>query len=450
MKEKRFYSPDRDDRARSSDKPQRRPAYGQRPGQGREPQPTGEAAFDQDQGPIERTRAEAPKPPPGVAVVHLRTISFSAFIYNKMVERVEGNPQDGDIVAVADRFGRLFGWGFFHGQAAIALRMLSHLPTPPTDDTLRHRVQKAVTLRRDVLNLDATTDGYRLIHAEGDGLSGLIADRFGQYVVIELFSLAMFRRVHLIEDAIVDAGLNVKDFIVRADKHVMDQEGFALPKVSASKDRQATITENSVQFNVMLSRGHKTGFFYDQRENREALTRFTAGQDVLDVCFYTGGFSCYAGLKGKAASVTAVDLDENALVTARQNAALNGVKVDFHHADAFEFLRKMQHQGRRWPVMICDPSKFVARRDAMEAGLQKYIDLNRLACSVIQPGGLLLTCSCSGLVDQAAFVQCLSKAARFAGREMQILKITGAPADHPIMVDAPEGQYLKAVWARIT
>jgi len=394
-------------------------------------------------------RTEPPKPPPGVGVVTVRSASYGAFIYQKMVDRVSGDVADGDIVAVADVRGHLFGWGFYNSQAPIALRMLSHLPAPPTDATLRERVKRAVQLRRETLALDGHTDAQRIIHAEGDGLSGLIADRFGEYVVLELFSLAMFRRVELIEDALIDAGLNVREFVHRADKHIMQQEGFSLPKLAAAKDRQTDITENGVRFRVLLSRGHKTGFFCDQRENRQALTRFTPGLDVLDVCCYTGGFACYAATHGRAKHVTAVDLDENALATAAFNAQLNGVSIDFHHADAFEFLRQAARDGRRWPVVVVDPSKFVPRRDLMDAGLQKYIDLNRLACSVVTPGGLLLTCSCSGLVDGQTFVNSLSRAARFAGRDMQIFRQTGAAADHPIMADAPESAYLKAVWARI-
>jgi 23S rRNA (cytosine1962-C5)-methyltransferase len=230
----------------------------------------------------------------------------------------------------------------------------------------------------------------------------------------------------------------------------MKQEGFTLPKIAAAKDRQAVITENGVKFNVQLSRGHKTGFFCDQRDNRLDLTQFTPGRDVLDVCCYTGGFACYASAIGHARAITAVDLDEHALEDAKSNAALNRAKIDFHHADAFEFLRGAARSGKQWPVVVVDPSKFVPRRDMMEVGLHKYADLNRLACSVVAPGGILLTCSCSGLVDQATFVSTLGKASRSAGRDMQIFRITGASPDHPVMADAPESAYLKAVWARVT
>lgn len=417
------------------------------------PPPPHSAAHTEDRRDDDRRdddRRFAPATPPaGAAVAYLKSASYGSFIYNRMVDHVEGHVADGELVAVIDKYGRMFGWGFYNSRSQIALRMFSHHADRPDESLLNQRVAQAVKFRRQVLALEGHTDAYRLIHAEGDGLSGLIADRFGQHVVIELFSLAMFRRLHKIQDAIVDAGLNVREFVVRADEHVMEQEGFTLPKVAARKDRAETVTENGVKFAIRMSRGHKTGFFCDQRENRLALTQFTPGKDVLDLCCYSGGFACYAATIGKAASVTAVDLDEKALEMAVQNAELNHAKIAFTHADAFEFLRRAQREGRQWPVVIVDPSKFVPRRDQMEIGLNKYADLNRLASAAVAPGGILLTCSCSGLVDQPTFIQTIGRAARSAGREMQIFRVTGASPDHPFMAESPESAYLKAVWARM-
>lgn len=387
--------------------------------------------------------------PADVPLVHLRSASYGAFIYNRMVGPVHGRPADGDIVAVADRNERLFGWGFYNSRSMIQLRMLTHLYQRPDEAELARRVIRAVSLRRSLLNLDQTTNAYRLIHAEGDGLSGLIADRFGEYVVLELFSLAWFQRLDMVQDAIIDAGLSVRNFIVRADKSVADQEGFRTDRLSDNKDRETVITENGVKFLIRMTKGHKTGFFCDQRENRLALTKFTPGKNMLDICCYTGGFSCYAATLGKAAKVTAVDLDEKALEPAAENAKLNSAHIDFQHADAFDYLRRAHADGRRWDVVVVDPSKFVPNRASMDMGLRKYADLNRLASSVVAPGGIMLTCSCSGLVDQPTFVQTVGRAARSAGRAMQIFRITGAAADHPVMADAPESAYLKAVWARL-
>ena len=388
-------------------------------------------------------------PPTGEPVVHLKYVNFGPFIYKQMIDSVSGRPADGDIVAVADTRGELFGWAFWHGSSQIALRMITHAPARPDDATLAARVASAVALRRDLLRLDATTDAYRLVHAEGDGLSGLVADRFGRVVVIELFSVAMYRRLTMIEDAFIDAGLDVSAFVVRADPRVCEQEGFALGKAERSKAGVAVITENGVPFQVDLAAGHKTGFFCDQRDNRLAFSQLTAGRSVLDVCCYTGGFGIYAAKLGGAASVSAVDLDEKALEVARANARLNEVSVRFTHDDAFDFLRRAAAEGRTWQAVVVDPSKFVRRRSELELGLHKYADLNRLACQAVAPGGLLLTCSCSGLVDAETFIQTVGKASRSAGRELKIFRVSSAAGDHPRTPGAPEAGYLKAVWARV-
>ena len=396
-----------------------------------------------------RLEAPAVELPPGVPAVHLKSIHFGTFFYEKMVGRVEGSPADGELVAVADRVGKLFGWGFYNGRAAIRLRMFSRSPQRPDDSEIARRIAEAVRLRRDVLQLDRVTDACRLVHAEGDGLTGLVADRLGPYVAIELFGLAMYQRLGLIQDAFIDAGLSVKNFVVRADKGVAEQEGIPLHRLRDPKVGPVVIQEHGVKFAVDLAKGHKTGFFCDQRDNRLALARLAGGRRVLDVCCYTGGFALYAAVLGQAAEVMGVDLDEKALAIAERNAELNGVDVPFTHADAFDFLRQAVAERRQWDVVVVDPSKFVPRRSLMEVGLRKYADLNRLAAGVVAPGGVLLTCSCSGLVDQPTFVVTVARAARAAGRTLQVFALTGAAPDHPFQPDTPESQYLKAVWARV-
>jgi 23S rRNA (cytosine1962-C5)-methyltransferase len=400
-------------------------------------------------GPAPRWRPEGPPVPAGVPVVHLKSIHFGTFFYEKMIGLVQGSPADGELVAVADKAGRLFGWGFYNGRAPLRLRMFSRTAERPEDAEIGRRIIQAVKLRRELLKLELVTDAYRLIHAEGDGLTGLVADRLGGHVVIELFSLAMYQRLGAIQDACIDAGLSVGEFIVRVDKTVAEQEGIPPHRLRDPKAPSTVITENGVRFAVDLAKGHKTGFFCDQRENRLALSHLAAGKRVLDVCCYTGGFALYAAARGQAAEVTAVDLDEKAIAVAEKNAALNGVAIQIDHADAFDFLRHAVAASRQWDVVVVDPSKFVPRRTAMELGLRKYADLNRLAAAAVAPGGILLTCSCSGLVDQATFVQTVGRAVRTAGRSLQIFAITGAAADHPFQADTPESQYLKAVWGRV-
>jgi len=387
--------------------------------------------------------------PKGTAVAYLRSAHYSTFLYRKMIDRVDGSPADGDLVAVRDKNNRFFGWAFFNGRSEIVLRMFSREPEPPTDETIRGRVARAVALRRETLKLDEVTNAYRLVHAEGDGLTGLIADRFGDYVVLELFSLAMFRRLDVIEDAFIDAGLSVKGFLLRMDKSIAQQEGINATQRDESKADAAVIEEHGVKFRLDLKKGHKTGFFCDQRDNRLALTRFTPGKTVLDVCCYTGGFAVYAASKGGAAEVDGVDLDEKALPVAEENARLNDVRVRFTHQDAFDFLRQAEQEKRQWDMVVVDPSKFVPRRSSLELGLRKYQDLNRLAAKIVVPGGIMVTCSCSGPVDQATFIDTVGRAARQAGRTFQIFHVSGAGPDHPFHADTPESQYLKVLWARV-
>jgi len=387
--------------------------------------------------------------PKGFPVAHLKSASYNTFLYRKMIDRIDGEPANGDLVAVKDKYDRFFGWAFYNGRSEILLRIISRQPGIPTDELLRDRIIHAVKLRREIMNLDTITDAYRLVHAEGDGLTGLIADKFGEYVVIELFSLAMFRRLNLIEDSFIDAGLSVKGFLLRVDKSIAQQEGIVISKHDEPKADKALITEQGVHFAVDLRKGHKTGFFCDQRENRLALSKFTPGKRVLDVCCYTGGFAVYAASIGRAAEVTAVDLDENILPTAMENASLNNATVEFTHCDAFNYLRDAQNKGRKWDIVIVDPSKFVSKKAFLETGLRKYADLNRLAASVVAPGGMMITCSCSGPVDHPTFIETVGKGVRSAEKTMQIFRITGAGPDHPFFADTPEGQYLKVIWSRL-
>jgi 23S rRNA (cytosine1962-C5)-methyltransferase len=413
------------------------------------PTPPGGPASGPGVPPRERPPREPVALPPGVAKVHLKSVTLGSFIYDRMIDKVEGRPGDGDLVAVIDRRGDFFGWAFYNSRSTLALRMLTSDPEMPGEPFITRRIVRAVAFRRDVLKLDRTADAYRLVHAEGDGLPGLIVDRFAEFIVIELFSLAMFQRIDLVQESLVDAGIDVRNVVIRADKVTEKHEGFQLGKLAAKGERSTVITEHGVKFRVELAKGHKTGFFCDQRENRLALAGLTAGKNVLDACCYTGGFTLYAAALGKAKSVTGVDLDETALEVAHENASLNGVEVDFQHDDAFDYIRRARSDGRKWDVVVLDPSKFAPTRLLLETGIKKYSDLNRLAAGVVAPDGLLLTCSCSGLVDEPTFLQTVGRAARSAGRTMQVFRVTGAGPDHPFLAHSPESAYLKAVWARL-
>jgi 23S rRNA (cytosine1962-C5)-methyltransferase len=383
--------------------------------------------------------------------VQLRNATYSPLLFKKMVGRADPKARPGDFVAVYNRDGAAFGRGFYNPRSQIAVRLLSFTAEPtPADDLIAGRIAAAVKLRRELLRLDAVTDAYRVVHAEGDGLSGLIVDRFGDFLVVELFALGFFRKLELVE-RVLKTHFPGATVLVRADEKTEQHEGFKLqsPRSADRGQAKTVITEHGVRFQVEFAGSHKTGFFCDQRDNRRRLCDFTAGAEVLDVCSYTGGFGVYAAVLGGAEAVTCVDLDEYAVELVKRNAGINGVRVQAVHADGFAYLRQMQANGRRFGVVVLDPSKLIGSREEFDEGRKKYFDFNKLAIGVVKPGGILLTCSCSGLVDSTEFFNIVRGAARSAGRRVQVLATTGAGPDHPVMTECPESAYLKAIWCRV-
>jgi 23S rRNA (cytosine1962-C5)-methyltransferase len=365
------------------------------------------------------------------------------WIFQKMVEKPATRLPGGRVVDIIDRDGQWVGRGFYNGHSRIALRVLTADPVEAIDETFfARRLERAVALRRDWLGLDAVTDAYRLVHAEGDGLSGLVVDRFGGTLVLEFFAAGMYRFRSAIESAL-EAHYPGSLFYWFAEEHVQKQEAFDCRPPEPPPP--GVITEHGLRFRVAPGSKHKTGFFLDQRDNRQALAAFCAGRRVLDLCCNTGGFAVYAKARG-AEEVIGVDLDEQALALARQNASLNQVRVRFVQADLFSWLRDVLPSGQRFDVVVLDPPKQTRDREAVGLALKRYLDMNRLALQAVAPGGLFLTCSCTGLVREEDFLETLRRAAWQAGRSVQVLRIAGAAADHPFLLHVPEGRYLKAVY----
>lgn len=390
----------------------------------------------------------APEVPPTVAV---RSPGRHPFVYKKMTIGPVGGlrPADGDLVRVVDRDGLYLGHGLWNSRSQIAVRFLSHHPEPPGPELWTQRLDQAVGLRREFLKLDDVSNAYRVLHGEGDGLSGLIVDRFDSVLSAEVFSLGIYQRIGPILRILANR-LDTKTFRVHVDERIALAEDFAgRPVASAGAPEQVEIREHGLRYRVRFPGGHKTGFFCDQRDNRKKLAEFCRDKTVLDVCCYTGGFTLNALVHGGAREVTGVDLDEKAVALARENANLNQVRPGLVHADAFGYLRQMGVNGREFGVLVLDPPKLIPGRLDIAAGKRKYFDLNVLAMGVVEPGGLLLTCSCSGLLSPDEFLILLRAAARKAGREAQVLALTGASADHPVGLEALEGAYLKAAWVRI-
>lgn len=373
--------------------------------------------------------------------------SSHPWIFQKMVEKPQTRLPPGSVVDILDRDGNWVGRGFYNGHSRIALRVLTTDAGEAIDEAFfARRLDQAVRLRRDWLGLDGVTNAYRLVHSEGDGLSGLVVDRFGGVVVLEYFAAGMFRQRAAIQAALASHYPESR-FYWFAEEHVQKQESFDCH--APEPPPPEVITEHGVKFRVAPGSKHKTGFFLDQRENRHFLAGFCKGRRMLDLCCNTGGFSVYAKTVGQAEEVTGVDLDEQALALARQNAGLNQVRARFVQADIFSWLRDIVASGQRFDVVVLDPSKQTREREEVEYALKRYFDMNRLALQVVAPGGVFLTCSCTGLVHEADFLESLRRAAWQAGRTVQVLKLSGAGADHPFLVHVPEGRYLKAVFCRV-
>lgn len=376
--------------------------------------------------------------------VRMRSAPAGPQAFKRMVGDVDPKAKAGDIVAVYDKSDAPYGTAFFNPKSLITLRMLSKEGAGfDADAFFAERVRRAVLFRREALGLDKTTDAYRLVHDLGDGLPGLVADRYNDHIVLELYSLGMFRQVKRLEKVFAGHFPGAR-FVHRASRHTETMEGFRIADPEPCRTR---IRENGILFEVEPSAGYKTGFFCDQRENRLAVAGLAAGRKVLDVCSYTGGFGLYAK-KGGASEVACVELDEEASARARRNANINSLRVDTVCADAFPYLRQMAANGARYGLIVLDPYKIIGSREGYALGRQKYIDLNKLAFGVLEEGGILVTCSCSGMLPMEEFQQIVRTAAGVTGRRAQVFRKSGAGPDHPFAADHPEGEYLKVLWCK--
>jgi 23S rRNA (cytosine1962-C5)-methyltransferase len=387
-----------------------------------------------------------PSPLPQVKLKITRRSSHP-WIFQKMVEKPADRIPGGTIVDIVDRDNQWVGRGFFNWHSRIALRLLTSKPDEAIDTAFfASRIERAVELRRKLLNLDAVTNAYRVVFSEGDGLSGLVVDRFGSTIVVEFFSAGMFRVRQIILDLLKNHFPD-STFYWFAEEHVQKQESFDCHAVEPPPP--GVITEHGLRFRVAPGSKHKTGFFVDQRDNRKQLASFCTGKRVLDLCCNTGGFSVYAKALGQAEEVVGVDLDEAAIELAKQNANLNQAKVRFVKADLFTWLRDVRPAGQPFDVVVLDPAKQTRDREEIDYALKRYFDMNKLALQAVAPGGIFLTCSCTGLISEEMFLETLRRAAWQVSRTLQVIHVSGAGPDHPFLVHVPEGRYLKAVFCRV-
>jgi 23S rRNA (cytosine1962-C5)-methyltransferase len=378
----------------------------------------------------------------------MKYFSYHPTVYAAMVKTVSPDAMPGQLVNVYDKEGQLFGHGLFHPAGRVRLRMIHHGQETVDESYFDELIDRAFDLRLTTLNLPETTDAFRAIHSDGDSLSGLIVDKFGDTLSISVHSLGIYTRLPKWLPRLHER-LGTNRAVVDVDPGIAHLERIQINPKLSDDVRSVRIRENGIRYEVNFSDGHKTGFFCDQRDNRRRFASLVKGQRVLDLCCYTGGFSLSAAINGGAAEVTGVDLDEKAIEQAKKNANLNQARITWVHCDAFSYARQMQQNSEKWDVVVLDPPKFVLDREEYDDGRHKYEDLNQLAISLVKPGGLFVTCSCSGLVNEEDFERMIIKGAHRQARKLQFLDRTGAGPDHPIMSNCGESRYLKVTWARV-
>lgn len=388
-------------------------------------------------------------------VVKLKTPRNSRhpWIFKKMTQAPRGlDLEPGTLVEVRDKGGAFVGRAFYHPENTIALRLLTEERGRDIDaGFFAERFGYAKKLRETAIDLPAIGDSYRLAHAEADLLPGLVVDKFADVILVEPYVAGWLHVMDLVIEALgrLFPGCRVA---VRADDNAEAKEGVSFAKLEKRHPAPdcVDITENGIRYRVDFRTGHKTGFFLDQRDNRARVAGLARGRSVLDLCCYSGGFALSAW-KGGAARVEAVDLDEKALAAAAANVRLNGAegKVALIHRDIFDELRDRAAGGRTHDMVVLDPPKLAAGQEDVERALKTYYDMNRAALKVAAPGGLFVTCSCSGAVPEERWRQAVRKAAADSGRGVTIFAATGPGCDHPVAGDFPQGRYLKALCMRV-
>ena len=375
------------------------------------------------------------------------------WIFSGAVEHADGEPEPGGTVELLSYNGDFLARAACSPQSQIRARVWTFDPSEPVDaDFFRRKISRAIHARSPLLfgeGPGVSSDAFRLIHAESDGLPGLIVDRYADTLVAQFLSAgAEFWREPITDLLLELTGLT--KIYERSDADVRELEGLPSrvgPLQGVIPHSPLTITEHNLKFLVNIETGHKTGFYLDQRLNRLRVRGLAEGQEVLDCFCYTGGFTVNA-LAGGARSVLSLDSSADALSLCRENVALNTSLITRHsplEGDVFHILRKFRDEARSFELVILDPPKFAPTAAQAEKAARGYKDINLLAFKLLRPGGILVTFSCSGGVDAPLFQKIVASAALDAGVEAQIMEHLSQAPDHPVALNFPEGAYLKGL-----
>ena len=371
------------------------------------------------------------------------------WVFSGAIEKVVGEPQSGETVLVRTAEGTPLGLAAYSETSQIRGRMWTFDAGAKVDaDFLRGRVKAALDLREH-LPLGRHTNAMRLVHGESDRLPGLIVDRYADVLVAQFLSAGMEHWREEILDALVEltrceAVFERSDAEVRTLEGLPERAGFVRGDSHAAR---CAISENGLVFHVDVAAGQKTGFFLDQRANRQRIRELSTGRDVLDCFCYTGGFAI-ASLAGGAREISAIDSSGPAIAVARENLAANALeaaRLEFKEADVFTHLRELRNRGEKFDLIILDPPKFAPTAAQVENASRAYKDINLLGLKLLAPGGLLATFSCSGGISPDLFQKIVAGAALDAGGDAKIIERFGPDADHPVALEFPEGDYLKGL-----
>ena len=369
------------------------------------------------------------------------------WVYDNEVESIMGSFEDGDIVLVHDFDGYPMGRGFINRNSKLIVRMMTRdKDTEIDEEFIRMRVKNAWEYRKKVVD----TSSCRVIFGEADFLPGIVVDKFSDVLVVESLALGIDRFkeqiVNDLKELMAEDGIQIRGVYERSDAKVREQEGMERFKgfIGEPFDTKVEIVENGVRYYVDVKDGQKTGFFLDQKYNRQAIGRLCKGAKVLDCFTHTGSFALNAGING-AAHVTGVDASELGVAQARENAELNGLAdtVEFVCADVFDLLPDLEKKGEKFDVVILDPPAFTKSRSSIKKAVKGYREINLRAMKLVKDGGYLATCSCSHFMDYELFTQTIGQAARNVHKRLRQVEFRTQAPDHPILWGAGDSYYLK-------
>jgi len=372
-----------------------------------------------------------------------RVLSGHPWIFSNEIAKISGDREPGATAEIFAASGKFLGTGYYNPHSLIAARLLSRSRIDIDSVAFyRERLRQALALRRSLYPDLAT---FRLVHGEGDFLPGLVVDKYGDYLSLQLLSFGMDARRDLIVEALTEL-LSPAGIVARNDVAVRSLEGLndRVEVLRGNIPDRIEIEEHGLTFQVSLLSGQKTGHFLDQKENHLLLKGIVAGKEVLDCFCYSGSWGVHAAAFG-ATHVTCLDISERAIGLARENGARNNVagRMEFQTVDVFERLRSLHGEGRLFDVIVLDPPAFVKSKKALKEAEKGYLTINRRAMELLRPGGFLITCSCSFHMGRELFTDLLRGAAIQARREFRLRSVHSQAPDHPVLLAVPETEYLK-------